>query len=426
MLPQFIVKMVNIFKFGGASVQNVEGVKRVAKILENYSQDNLVIVFSAMGKTTNMLEQVVQSYMEDSDTILLNLQKVKAFHYEIINALFEEKHSIFSEVENFFTEIEWVLESNSKSDYNYTYDQIVAVGELISSKIVSAYFSQIGIENTWLDARDIIHTDDKYRSAKILWEPTLKSCKEKITKYPIITQGFIGCTSENCTTTLGREGSDFTAAIIAYCLDANQVVIWKDVEGVRNADPRFFDNTIQLEKIPFAEAVELAYYGAKVIHPKTIQPLQKKSIPLLVKSFYAPDGKGSVIGNFDRIYPFVPSFIVKENQILISVSDKNLSFIVEEHLSAIFSVFSAIGISINMMQNSAVSFSFCVDNDYYKIPAAIEQLKMEFTLHYNEHLTLYTIRHYNSEAIEQVLKNKTLLLEQKTRNTVHLIVKAKN
>ena len=415
--------MTKVFKFGGTSIKDANNIKRIAEILTKYASEDLVVVFSAIGKITNILEEVVESYMQKNGQAEDKLQLVKDFHAHLLGELFESNHAIYNEINNLFVEIEWVLEDEPNPDYAFNYDQIVSIGELLSTKIMSAYLNQNGFENFWMDARDIIRTDNKYRNARIDWKQTISSCKENIKSFPIITQGFIGCTSENFTTTLGREGSDFTAAILAFSLDAEQVIIWKDVDGVLNADPRFFEETKQLMSIPFEEAIELAYYGAKVMHPKTIQPLQKKSIPLEVKSFLNPKTESSIIGNFESITPFIPSYIVKENQILISIADKNLSFIVEEHLSSIFSLFSNFGTRVNMMQNSAVSFSFCIDNDSHKIPELLDALKKNFEVYFNENLIMYTIRHYNEDSISKLLINKELLLEQKSRHTVHLVVK---
>lgn len=416
--------MIKVFKFGGTSIKDAQRIKNITQILKNYAEENLVLVFSAMGKVTNMLEEVVEEYVLKSKNAEEKLQKVKDFHADILADLFRYEHSIYNEVNNLFVEIEWVLEDDPNPDFAFNYDQIVSVGELLSTKIMSAYLMENGFKNSWLDARDVIRTNNKYRNAKIDWEQTNTFCKQHIKSFPIITQGFIGCTSENFTTTLGREGSDFTAAVLAFALDAKQVIIWKDVDGVMNADPRYFEDSKQLMKIPFEEAVELAYYGAKVMHPKTIQPLQKKSIPLEVKSFVNPEKKSSIIGKFDAIEPFIPSYIVKENQILISVADKNLSFIVEEHLSSIFSLFATYAVRVNMMQNSAVSFSFCVDYDAHKIPELIIALKENFSVQFNEQLSMYTIRHYDEKSIDTILKSRTLLLEQKSRQTIHLVVKA--
>ena len=415
--------MTKVFKFGGTSIKDVHNIKRIAEILIKYASEDLVVVFSAMGKITNILEEVVENYMQKNGQAEDKLQLVKDFHTHLLGELFESNHAIYNEVNNLFVEIEWVLEDEPNPNYAFNYDQIVSVGELLSTKIMSAYLNKNSFKNSWVDARDIIRTDNKYRNAKIDWEQTISSCKEHINSFPIITQGFIGCTSENFTTTLGREGSDFTAAILAFSLDAEQVIIWKDVDGVLNADPRFFEDPEQLMSIPFEEAIELAYYGAKVMHPKTIQPLQKKSISLEVKSFLNPKKEGSIIGDFASIKPFVPSYIVKENQILISVADKHLSFIVEEHLSSIFSLFSDFGARVNMMQNSAVSFSFCIDNDSHKTPELLDALKKKFEVYFNENLIMYTIRHYNEDSISKLLINKELLLEQKSRHTIHLVVK---
>ena len=415
--------MTKVFKFGGTSIKDAHNIKRIAEILIKYASEDLVVVFSAMGKITNILEEVVENYIQKNGQAEDKLQLVKDFHTHLLGELFEPNHAIYNEVNNLFVEIEWVLEDEPNPNYAFNYDQIVSVGELLSTKIMSAYLNKNSFKNSWVDARDIIRTDNKYRNAKIDWEQTISSCKENINSFPIITQGFIGCTSENFTTTLGREGSDFTAAILAFSLDAEQVIIWKDVDGVLNADPRFFEEPEQLMSIPFEEAIELAYYGAKVMHPKTIQPLQKKSISLEVKSFLNPKKEGSIIGDFASIKPFVPSYIVKENQILISVADKHLSFIVEEHLSSIFSLFSNFGARVNMMQNSAVSFSFCIDNDSHKTPELLDALKKNFEVYFNENLIMYTIRHYNEDSISKLLINKELLLEQKSRHTIHLVVK---
>ena len=415
--------MTKVFKFGGTSIKDANNIKRIAEILTKYASEDLVVVFSAIGKITNILEEVVESYMQKNGQAEDKLQLVKDFHAHLLGELFESSHAIYNEVNNLFVEIEWVLEDEPNPDFAFNYDQIVSIGEMLSTKIMSAYLNENGFENSWLDARDIIRTDNKYRNAKIDWEQTITFCKDKITHFPIITQGFIGCTSENFTTTLGREGSDFTAAILAFALDVKQVIIWKDVDGVLNADPRFFEDTEQLMKIPFEEAIELAYYGAKVMHPKTIQPLQKKSIPLEVKSFLSPEKESSIIGDYKAVEPFTPSFIVKKNQILISISDKNLSFIVEEHLSSIFSLFSRYGVRVNMMQNSAISFYVCADNDSHKVPELLAALKEDFQLYFNDKLTMYTIRHYDEDSIAKLLINKELLLEQKSRHTIHLVVK---
>ena len=411
---------MRVYKFGGASVKDAAGVRNVASILQAESDVNLVIVISAMGKTTNSLETIVNAYYA-GDTP--SLDSIKQYHFDIMNQLFDCNHTIYDEVNNLFVEIEWVIEDAPTSTYAYEYDQIVSVGELLSTTIISAYLNECGFTNRWLDARDIIRTDNTHRNARVDWELTESLIQKEVSKgLPLLTQGFIGCTSENFTTTLGREGSDFTAAILAHAAQAEEVVIWKDVPGVLNADPRFFEDAQKLESLSYAEAIELAYFGAKVIHPKTIQPLKDKKIPLRVRSFVDSTNDGTIVSEGAEIKPFLPSFIVKENQVLLSISAQDLSFIVEDHLSHIFLLFSEYGVRVNVMQNSAVSFSVCVDHDAQKVPALIDALKKEYQVLYNDDLTLYTIRHYNDDSMAKVLKGKTLLLEQKSRHTLQLVV----
>ncbi len=410
---------MKVYKFGGASVKNAQGVRNLAQIIKNHN--NLVVVVSAMGKTTNMLEEVTHNYFYNLPN---TLQKVKDFHFDIAADLFHASHPIFDEINNLFVEIEWAIEDRPTSTYSFEYDQIVSVGELLSTKIVAAYLLQQEINIQWTDARDLIRTDNRYRNARIDWDLTKDLiCKSFNQSGIYITQGFIGCTSENFTTTLGREGSDFSSAIIAYALDSDEVIIWKDVPGFLNADPTYFESTELLKEIPYSEAIELAYFGAKVIHPRTIQPLQIKRIPLIVKSFINPENDGSKIGDFDNITPFVPSFIVKPNQMLLSLSTKDLSFIIEEHISQIFSLFADNGIAVNMMQNSALSFSVCFDNDLVKTNPLIETLQENYSIKYNTNVTLYTIRHYDSESVNKVKKDKKVLLEQKSRTNIQVVVK---
>ena len=414
--------MYKVFKFGGSSIKDVANITNVSNILKSYSNDELVIIFSAMGKVTNMLEDVVELYIQKNGKPSIALQKVKNFHFDILNALFDQDHLIFEEINNLFVEIEWVLEDDPYNDYGYVYDQIVSIGEFLSTKIMSAYLNNIGFHNNYLDARDIIKTDNSYRNAKIDWETTTTCIKSMIKAKHCITQGFVGCTSENFTTTLGREGSDFTAAILAYGIEAKEVVIWKDVPGMMNADPKYFQHSKVLETISFDEAIELAYFGAKVIHPKTIQPLKKKKIPLRVRSFIEHKNKGSQIAEDVLTFPEVPSIIIKENQILISISDRSLSFIVETHMSKIFGLLAKHSVSVNVMQNSAVSFSVCVDDDKYKIPQLISDLQKDFEVYYNKNLTLYTVRNYTKDVVNDFFNGKEILLEQRSRNTLQLVV----
>ena len=415
--------MYKVFKFGGASIKDVESIKNIGDILLSYDAEKLVVVFSAMGKVTNMLEKVVESYVTKSNDSIEKLQDVKDFHDNILSQFFDEKHAIYDEVNNLFVEIEWILEDDPNQEYAYDYDQIVSIGEFLSTKIMTAYLHQIGFANKWLDARDLIRTDNAYRNAKVDWKTTVAFVNIKIKEKHVVTQGFIGCTSENFTSTLGREGSDFSAAILAFALNADEVVIWKDVPGMMNADPKYYSDATLLDKISFDEAIELAYFGAKVIHPKTIQPLKQKGIPLYIKSFVWPRESGSKISAGIVTSTKIPSYIVKENQILISISDTSLSFIVETHMSKIFSLLSKHSVRVNMMQNSAVSFSICVDNDAHKVPRLLEDLKNDFEVFFNDGLRLYTIRHYTSESVQSLVKNKDLILEQKSRNTLQIVAK---
>ncbi len=413
--------MTKVFKFGGASIKDVENIKNIANILQGYAKADLFIVFSAMGKVTNMLEEVVDAYVLKSDEATAALERVKVFHAAILKDLFEVNHPIYDVVNNLFVEIEWVLEEEPNQEYAYDYDQIVSIGEFLSTQIMSAYLSQVGFENLWLDARDLIRTDNRYRNAKIDWDISVDALSKVKKSRHNITQGFIGCTSENFTTTLGREGSDFSAAILAFGIEADEVVIWKDVPGLMNADPKHFPEATLLNELSFDEAIELAFYGAKVIHPKTIQPLKKKNIPLRVRSFIELDNEGTIVKEGLKTSPFLPSFIIKENQILISIADKSLDFIVEKHMSQIFSILSENNVEVNLMQNSAVSFSICVNNDKHKIPQLIKDLQQHFDVFYNDNLSLFTIRHYTQEAINDFLREKQIILEQKSRNTLQII-----
>ncbi|MFN4233645.1 MAG: aspartate kinase [Bacteroidia bacterium] len=421
---------MKIFKFGGASVKDANGVKNLTKVLSLYEGEKILVVVSAMGKTTNALERLTKAYFFKKEDPFSILQEVKNYHYEILTHLFEDKsHPVFDDVNNAFVEIEWAIEDAPTGTFDYEYDQIVSVGEILSTKIVNAYLLHIGVQTSLLDARDVIKTDNTYREGKINWEQTEKLANKLIPELftknnVIVTQGFIGGTSENFTTTLGREGSDYTAAILAWCLNAQDVTIWKDVPGVMNADPKWFDNTVVIDQISYNDAIELAYYGASVIHPKTIQPLQNKKIKLFVKSFINPQLKGTEISEWQNPLP-IPSFIFKVNQMLISIMPKDFSFIAEENLRDIFNLFSAHRVKINVMQNTAISFSVCVDDDEIRIPKLIADLQKTFKVLYNKNVELATIRHYNQETIERVSKDKEILLELKSRNTVQLVMKNK-
>lgn len=420
---------MKVFKFGGASVKDASAVKNAGEILKQFDGEKLIVVISAMGKTTNGLEKVVNACYNKTGDALVILEEIKSFHDKIMNELFENnQHEVYQKVNNLFVEIEWVIEDEPRG-YDFIYDQIVSFGELISTTIVSAWLNENGINNSWLDIRDCLLTDNNYREAKVDWKQSEALFNEKIsgllkTKSIIITQGFIGNTSENFTTTLGREGSDYTAAIIAHIMNAESVTIWKDVPGVLNADPKFFNDAQKLEQLSYLDAIELAYYGASVIHPKTIKPLENKNIPLHVRSFLQPTAKGTTIGKDLQTKPLVPSFIFKTNQVLISIAAKDFSFIAEENLSSIFGTFAEIGIKLNLMQNSAISFSVCIDDDQFKVPKLIERLKEDYRVRYNSDLQLYTIRHYYPSTIETLSAGRDILLEQRSRNTAQLVMKA--
>lgn len=418
-----------VFKFGGASVKDADAVRNVAAILAEYKREQLVVVVSAMGKTTNALEAVVDAYMNRSSDLADKLQVVREFHEQILDGLgFEANHPVRTEINNVFVEIDWVLEEEPSRGYGYSYDQIVAQGELLSTRIVSAYLEKAGYANTWLDARDVIQTDNNYREAKVNWDTTTKLVRWRVPELMkkhniIITQGFIGATSENFTTTLGREGSDYSAAIFSFCLDAQEMTVWKDVPGVLSADPKFYDDAVKLEQISYHDAIELTYYGATVIHPKTIKPLENKGIPMRVRSFKAPQEKGTSIGNYQATKPLVPCFIFKTDQILLSISAKDFSFIAEDNLSRIFSLFAEHRAKVNLMQNSAISFSICLDNDPHKVPMLLEALGRDFRVLYNDQLKLVTVRHYYPSIIEQLTKGKTILLEQRSRQTAQVVIR---
>ena len=421
---------MNVFKFGGASVKDAAAVKNVAHILKHFALGNTMVVISAMGKVTNALEQLANAvFYKNADPNVI-LDEIKKYHFDIIRELFpSSQHPVYNEIDNTFVELHWAIEDEITDNYNYEYDKIVSMGEIISTKIVNAYLLETGIPSKWWDVRDFIRTDNTYREGKVNWELTQELINqmvlpefEKPGTTIIITQGFIGGTSENFTTTLGREGSDYTAAILAFSLNARSVTIWKDVPGVLNADPKWFDETKKLDQLSYQDAIELAYYGASVIHPKTIKPLQNKKIPLFVKSFLEPEKKGTVICELPS-EPAIPCFIFKVNQVLLSISPKDFSFIDEENFASIFQLFAEKNIKINVMQNSAISFSVSMDYDARKFQDLVQLLQKDYRVLYNENVELITIRYYDQPTIDRVLIGKIALLEVKSRHTVQLIVK---
>ncbi|MBS7785981.1 aspartate kinase [Flavobacterium sp. CYK-55] len=416
---------MKIFKFGGASVKDAAGIKNVYSVLEQVGYSDVLLVVSAMGKTTNALEVVVGDYFSKSASLQSSIQEVKKYHNQILLDLFEDdKHAVFAAVNAWFTELDYFLGHNKSPNYNFVYDQIVSMGELISTTILSHYMNYRGIKTQWVDVRGLIKTDATYRDAEVDWEVTQKNISKGVKRKMLnISQGFLGADDNGFTTTLGREGSDYTAAIFAYCLGAESVTIWKDVPGVMNADPRYFENARLLNQISYREAIELAFYGASVIHPKTLQPLQKKEIPLYVKSFLEPLLPGTSVAKGADLEPQLPCFIVKKNQLLVSLSSIDFSFIVEDNISEIFALLHQFKIKVSLIQNSAISFSVCIEDKFGNFDQLKSILAKKFRVAYNENVSLYTIRHFNAQAAQMVEEGKTVLLKQISRETMQIITK---
>ena len=416
---------MKIFKFGGASVKDAEGVKNVAKIIQSEGNSDTLVVISAMGKITNAFEEVVDAYYQKSDELPLKLNFIDEYHKNIMNELFDKSDAVYQEIDILFGELGWFLARNTSQRYNYVYDQIICFGELLSTKIVSAYIAKLGIKNTWFDVRNFIKTDSNYRDAKVDWKLTEDIITKKVdTSQLNITQGFLAGNDTENTTTLGREGSDYTAGIFAYCLNAESVTIWKDVEGVLNADPRVFEETTLLSQISYEEAIEMAFYGASVIHPKTLQPLQKKEIPLLVRSFINPKEPGTRVSKGALLEPYIPCFIVKKNQILVSISALDFSFMVENNISFIFQKLHEYQLKVNLIQNSAISFSVCVDNKFNKFDDFFQDLKNEFKMEVQKEVDLFTVRHFDDKAIKTIEEKGASLLTQVNKETLQMVVKA--
>ncbi|HWK56158.1 MAG TPA: aspartate kinase [Parapedobacter sp.] len=418
---------MQVFKFGGASVKDAEGVLNLGRIVGAHRDSMLLIVVSAMGKTTNLLEQLVQHHVNGTDSAADLLEETKRYHLAIAQQLFpDHDHPVHNEVANRFVEIEWILDEPPMDPYDYLYDQIVAVGELVSTTIVSHYLNAIGLNSRWIDARDYILTDNTHREGRVDWKVTAARIQERLPglleSQFLVTQGFIGSTSENFTTTLGREGSDYSAAIFAACLGAESLTIWKDVPGVLNADPKWFDQTELIPELSYLDAIELTYYGATVIHPKTIKPLQNQNIPLFVKSFIDIENGGTQIKSTNESLP-VPSFIFKVNQVLVSILPKDFSFIVEDNLSDIFSRFHAHKIKVNMMHNSAVNFSVSIDDTGSNVSALLHDLQGRYDVQFQNGLELITIRYYNQQTIDRVLIEKEIIMELKDSYTCQLLVR---
>jgi aspartate kinase len=428
--------MLKVFKFGGASVKDADSVRNVAAILRNHAPEKLLVIVSAMGKTTNALEKALHAWYENDERLSAFIEDTITYHQEIINALFPDKsHPAHFKTNLLFGELEGHLFTPPSLNYDFDYDQVVSFGELISTTIISEFLESEGFNSQWFDVRDMIRTDGNWREGKVDWETSEKLIREKAgaflknpSKKPaiVLTQGFLGSTAEGFTTTLGREGSDYSAAIFAYALDAEEMVIWKDVPGLLNADPKYFSVTEKLASISYREAIELSYYGATIIHPKTIKPLQNKDIPLRIKSFVHPEEEGSIIHQDTTSDNLIPSFIFKVDQVLISIIPKDFSFIDELSLSEILAVFARNSIHISLMQNSAISFSVCVDNNERKLSQLFDELGKNYKIRYNKGLELITIRHYDQATIDRVMEDgKSILLEMKSRLTAQFVVRPK-
>jgi aspartate kinase len=416
---------MKVYKFGGASVKDADGIRNLCKIV-SVEQGKLVIVVSAFGKTTNALEKVLKSWLSSDIKYKDLLEGIRTDHTTVISELFGDASDIKGKVDVSFAKLRNHLSSSFKREYDFEYDQIVSYGEVWSTMIVAEYLKMNKPDTEWRDIRDILLTDDRYRDANVLWSESVSRIKSSFNFRNIntyVTQGFIGGTAAGNITTLGREGSDYTAAILANMLDAECVVVWKDVEGILNADPKWLSNARKMEEISYKEAVEMSFSGAKVIHPKTIKPLHNKSIPLYVKSFLFPEGSGTVIKADATLREVIPVFIKKEDQILISITPKDFSFVMGDNLSRIFHTFIIHGIKVNLVEASAVSIDVCIDDERAKVEILLNDLKTEFLIVYNEKIELITIRHFTSAAIESVTKGCEILLEQRTRSTVRFVVR---
>lgn len=417
---------MKVFKFGGASVKDAAGVRNVAEVVKRYGLDDLVIVVSAMGKTTNALEAITWAWLDRRPTKRM-VEDLKLQHQAVLQEIAPDDVAARKGLEEQFEGLEAILQERPTSGIDFHYDQVVCFGELWSSTIVHAHLNAVGITTSWRDARAVIRTDARHRGARVDWEASAQGAEAFLAEMKgvpvrVITQGFIAGAKDNTTTTLGREGSDFSAAIFAYLLDAESVTIWKDVAGMFNADPNRFPDTTLLERISYREAIELSYFGASVIHPRTLQPLQRKNIPLYVRSFLDADAAGSTISDATDRDTLVPSFIVKPMQLLISITPRDLSFIVEENLSGIFKCFADRQVRIELMQNSALAFTVAVD-DSPRARQLIEELRVDYEVRYNEGCELITVRHFDEATLKRLLNGKEPLIEQRSRTTARFVVK---
>ena len=418
---------MKVFKFGGASIKSANAIKNVAKILNSKDVNNCLLVISAMGKMTNAFEKITDAYFNnDQEKLTESIDFTSNFHFKIINNLFAENHVIHQKITVLFGQLVRFLTQNKSKNYDYLYDQIVSYGELLSTTIVSDYLNEIKIYNNWVDVREIIITDTIFRDATVNWQETEKRIKTNINLSKLtIVQGFIGGDLNGNTTTLGREGSDFTAGIFAYCTDAESLTIWKDVLGVLNADPREFKEVQLLEHISYEETIEMAFYGASVIHPKTIKPIQNKKIPLIVRSFKNLNSPGTKVSEGVTLEPTIPCFIVKKNQVLVSISSLDFSFIVEENISDIFKLFHKYQLKVNLIQNSAISFSVCVDNNLNHFDLFYNEIKNMYKVSFIKNVDLFTVRHFTENSLEGIYKLGTSLVSQINKNTAQIIIQKK-
>lgn len=414
-----------VYKFGGASIKDADGIRNLREIVTTV-KDNLVIVISAFGKTTNALEKVLKTWIAGDERYKELLEEIYSYHLSVAEELFPSGDSGRDKIDISFAQLEEYLMKSKRSDYDFEYDQIVSYGEIWSTTIVAAFLKHSGMNAEWIDIRGNLITDDRYRDAEILWNESTARIKSVFSfkgTNVYVTQGFIGSTIAGQTTTLGREGSDYTAALLANMLDAEKVVVWKDVPGLLNADPKWLSDATRLDEISYREAVEITFSGAKVIHPKTIKPLHNKSIPLHVKSFIVPEETGTIIKTDTALKHGLPVFVKKEDQMMISILPKDFSFAMGENLSRIFYLFIRHGIKVNMVEASAISIDVCVDDERTRIESLIDDLKSEFTAAYNDNVEMLSIRHYTPEAVNRITSDREILLEQRTRSSVRFVVR---
>ncbi|MBS1920659.1 MAG: aspartate kinase [Bacteroidetes bacterium] len=419
---------MKVFKFGGASVNSVERIQNLGSLLKQFSGEKIIVVVSAMGKTTNALEKVVDSfYNGDKTTALQLLEQVKKQHWNTAKYLLVTNYlACEAKLRDFFTEAEWLLHDKPEKSYDYYYDQVVCIGELLSTSIISAYLNEMGIPNYWIDVRDILRTDNNFRDANIDWDFAQSKVQTVMVQVLqksdiVLTQGFIGTTDENESTTLGREGSDYTAAVFANILNAEKVTIWKDVEAVMNADPKQFPDAVPIHELNYNEVIEMAYYGAQVIHPKTIKPLQNKNIPLYVKCFLNPSLPGTVIHRH-TLKNLPPIIVLKDKQTMLKFSTKDFSFIGEHHLVQLYGLFEKLKLKPNLTQNAAISFTAVLDNHLDKIESLAIESAANFNVQVTKNLSLLTVRHYNKILFEKLTSGKNILLHQQTPDTVQVVI----